>query len=203
MNEQKIVSNKGTARIPYSEATNIIRELKSRIRFCPVNDKYIRFKIIVAGSYRRKKSTLKDIDLLIVFPKRYDKIKQNILKSIVLLDRKSSQIQSMTVNPKMHGSFHSSFNIKLFEHPEIKLNADLFLIPEESLPFALFHYTGDKTFNIRTRAYVKKLGMLLNQYGLFDAKSGKKIKTGIKTERDIFKYLGITYKSPSQRSENV
>jgi DNA polymerase (family 10) len=76
----------------------------------------------------------------------------------------------------MHGTMHSQFIAKLYNHPELKFMIDVFLVPEESYPFALFHYTGSKTFNIRTRSYVKRNGMLLNQYGLYDSQTGKKNK---------------------------
>lgn len=191
-----------TKRIPYNEATNIIKDFKLRARFCPSN-KCIRLKIIVAGSYRRKKDTLKDIDLIIIYPKKYAQYKDDILKSIKLNDSKltNKQIRSIIPNPKMQGEMHSQFKVILYNPPKVDILLDLFLIPEESLPFALFHYTGSKQFNIRTRAYVKKMGMLLNQYGLYNSKTGKKINTDIKTERDLFNYLNITYKSPKQRSE--
>ena len=198
---------KEIGRISYDEATTVIKDFKSRVRFCFNNkqrtrgSKCIRLKIIAAGSYRRKKETLKDIDLIIIYPKKYASHKDYILESMILNDSKSAQIKSMLPNPKMQGTMHSQYKVVLYNHPKIDFRLDLFLIPEESLPFALFHYTGSKQFNIRTRAYVKKIGLLLNQYGLYDIGSGKKINTKIKTERDLFRYLDITYKSPKQRSE--
>lgn len=190
-----------TGRIPYDEATLIIRDFKSRVRF-KVNDRLtLRLKIIVAGSYRRKKETLKDIDLLVMYPRKYEKYKSDILKSIVLKESKAAAIKTLVPNSKMQGEVHSQYSAVLYNHPDIDFRLDLFLIPEVSYPFALFHYTGDRQFNIRTRAHVKRQGLLLNQYGLFNAHSGKKINTGVKSERDLFKYIGITYKSPKQRNE--
>lgn len=77
---------------------------------------------------------------------------------------------------------------------------DLFHVAPGELPFALFHYTGNKAFNIRTRAHAKRQGMLLNQYGLFKI-TGKKLipVNGLTCERDIFDYLGITYRLPKDR----
>ena len=141
------------------------------------------------------------MDFLIIYPKKYAKYKDKILNGIELVDSKTAQIKSLAINPKMHGEIHAQYRAVLYKHLEVNFTLDLFLVSEESLPFALFHYTGSKIFNIRTRAHVKRMGMLLNQYGLFDATTGKKVKSGIKTERDLFKYINVTYKSPKQRSE--
>lgn len=190
-------------RISYNEASVIVKDFKSRVRFCFGNQqRCIRLQVIPVGSYRRKKSTLKDVDFLILYPKRYAKYKDDILAGIKLNESKNTQIKLLTINPKMNGVVHSQYRAQLYKHPEMHFVLDLFLVAEGSYPFALFHYTGSKTFNIRTRAHVKRMGMLLNQYGLFDAKTSKKINSGIKTERDLFKYIDVTYKSPKQRSES-
>src|SRR5271165_3895736 len=178
-------------RISYSDATVLVNDFKSRARFCVTPKLCIRLKVIPVGSYRRGTDTLKDIDFLVVYPKKYAKYRDKILSGFKLNESKKPQIQTIAANPKVQGSTHSAYVAELSGRPDTNFVIDLFLIADESLPFALFHYTGSKTFNIRTRAYVKRMGLLLNQYGVFDA--GKKLKTGIHSERDIFKYFDITY----------
>ena len=76
----------------------------------------------------------------------------------------------------------------------------------------LFHYIGPRSYNIRTRAYAKKKGWLLNQYGLWKnlleknllEKSKNKLKrvkgtANIKTEKQLTNFLGLTYRLPNNR----
>ena len=64
----------------------------------------------------------------------------------------------------------------------------------------LFHYIGNRIFNIQTRKIANNLGYTLNQYGLFDINSNKKIDFEPNGEVDIFKFLKIPYKKPEERN---
>ena len=68
---------------------------------------------------------------------------------------------------------------------------DLFLAAPAERPTALFHLTGPRAFNIRTRAAAKRRGWRLNQYGLWDARTGARVAE-FATERDVFAALGVT-----------
>ena len=61
----------------------------------------------------------------------------------------------------------------------------------------LLSYTGPFGAEIGYRVIARKKGMLLNQYGLFDRKTGKYIAG--KTEAEIYKALGKNYKEPELR----
>ena len=80
---------------------------------------------------------------------------------------------------------------------------DLFLVQARELPFALFHYTGSRLYNVRTRAHAKRRGWRLNQYGLFDAATGRRVRGSahIRTEREVAALVGVSYRSPSDRSK--
>ena len=57
--------------------------------------------------------------------------------------------------------------------------------------------TGPARYNIRKRFLVKRKGLKLNQYGLFNAKSGEYLAG--KTEKDIYNYLGWSNTAPAER----
>ncbi len=81
---------------------------------------------------------------------------------------------------------------------------DLFLATQEEKPYALFHYTGGKDYNIRVRAHAKRNGYVLNQYGVFCASTSTNKKRapgskGIRTERELIEFLGVTYRTPRNR----
>lgn len=131
-----------------------------------------------AGSLRRKKASVRDIDIIVSSEKpekvidAFTKLKgiKKILakgpaKAIIIL---KSGIQS-----------------------------DLRVFKPESWGAGLFYNTGSKNYNIEMRKIAIKKGLKLNEYGLFDKKSGKKIAG--KTEKDICKKLGVKYLEPEQR----
>lgn len=79
--------------------------------------------------------------------------------------------------------------------------ADLFLATAAERPFALFHYTGPASYNIRTRARAKRWGWRLNQYGLFHARSGRLVSAaaGIRSEAALARLLGLHVRAPAAR----
>ena len=180
------------------KAEALAKELRKKLVFY-VRGAPVRLKIISVGSIRRKLSSIKDIDLLIVVPPKYSSSLDTILKTAKLRSSKTIEAaESYATGKKRH-----SFVVR--EKPHRYYKVDLFLAQEKEKPYALFHYTGDKTFNIRTRAHAKRRGWLLNQYGLFISNGKKKRRVRgtktIRSEGELFKFLGVTYRRPPERSE--
>lgn len=150
---------------------------------------YLPKTLVCVGSYRRGKSILKDVDYISFEPlnKMIEKIRNNSDKYSIL------DIYS-------HGEKRVSIILRLNFILNCIIKIDLFKVERENEPFALLHHTGSKNFNIRVRAHAKKKGYILNQYNLTRLSDGKIIK-GLKSERDILEYIGITYKKPEERSE--
>lgn len=176
-------------RIPRQIITDFIKMLPENM-FVPV------------GSWRRAAEYSHDIDLLSLEP--LDKARDIIAdigkatSRITILGEYSAGTAktSLVIETKPPSDPNPEF-ANLYDPGCYVLHVDLFKTTEEDLPTALFHYTGSKQFNIRTRAHAKRRGYMLNQYGLFRA--GKKIK--VSDEKEIFDILGITYKPPDKRDE--
>jgi DNA polymerase/3'-5' exonuclease PolX len=153
--------------------------------------------LIPAGSYRRKQPYLNDIDLISFRPLEYllEKIKDKEAKLKLFKIKIIKNIVSGPAHTSLIVSFHSDFYNK-----KIKFQLDLFYAPSGECISSLLHWTGNKNFNIRMRAQAKRLGYKLSQHGLFFTNSGKKV-TGIKSEKDIFRLLKVTYKRPEERQE--
>jgi DNA polymerase (family 10) len=83
------------------------------------------------------------------------------------------------------------------------IQADLRIVPEKSFGAALQYFTGSKDYNIKLREIAIKKGYKLNEYGLFERKTGKMVAG--ETEKEIFKILGVKYIEPEKRisSEDV
>ena len=142
------------------------------------------FTFTICGSYRRKKETSGDIDILV--------LKENkSLKEIVdLLTKHKFIVDSLTTcgetkymgickTPKSH-----------------YMRIDIRLISKESFPYALLYFTGSKKTNTFMRNQAIKQGYKLSEYGLFD-KDGNMIK--LDNEKTIFEFLQLPYLPPEKR----
>jgi len=137
-------------------------------------------KIEIAGSYRRKKSTVKDLDLLIV-----SKNPDAVMKAVTSLKGISKVLaRGMTKSV-----------IRL----ENGLHIDLRVVKAHELGAALLYFTGTKDFNIHLRRIALKKGWTLNEYSLSELGTKKIIAS--KTEKAIFSKMGMKYVEPENREE--
>jgi len=129
-------------------------------------------KIIVAGSFRRRKETIGDADILII-SKRPKKIMDCFVRMKEVIDVHA------------HGGTKSS--VKLNNGMDV----DLRIVEERSFGAALNYFTGSKGHNVALRQIAIKKGYKLNEYGLFSAKGGGKKFIAGRTEEELYKTLGI------------
>lgn len=162
-------------RIPFKEAEKVGKKIVSQLK----KVKGVR-KISVAGSLRRKKATIRDVDIL-VSSKKPEKV---IDKFVKLRDVK-----------KVFGKGSTKASIVL----KSGIQVDLRVLPPESWGAGLYYFTGSKDYNIRIRKIAIKKGYKLSEYGLFDKKSGKLVAG--KTEKEITKKLGVKLLRPEDRME--
>lgn len=137
-------------------------------------------KIEIAGSLRRKKSTIGDIDIL-VQSKNPEPImnkftKNHLIKSVLAKGKTKSMIVTKT-----------------------GIQADLRVIPKQSWGAALHYFTGPKSHNIELRKIAIKKGYKMSEYGIFDRKTGKMLAG--KTEKEVYQFLGLKYIKPENREK--
>ena len=150
-------------------------------------EKYLskfKFKFNICGSYRRKKPTSGDIDVLI-------QKEDNSLNDIVqFLTKKKFLVDHLT----------ECGDTKYMGICKIKdshfMRIDIRLVSKESYPFALLYFTGSKKTNTMMRNQAIKLGFKLNEYSLND-KYNKPIF--LYSEKAIFDYLNLDYIEPENR----
>jgi DNA polymerase (family 10) len=160
-----------------SVAAHIAEVFKSQILY-----KGRRCKTIVAGGIRRRKDVVKDIDMLVIC-----KAVPDIITGEVDI-----------VQWIMDGERHSQI---IGVYKNVRATIDIFYVRKEEAPYALYHYTGSRIYNIRIRSHAKALGFKLNQYGIFRGDRKAYGTKNIKTEKDIADYLGVSYKHPWERNE--
>jgi len=135
-------------------------------------------QISVAGSVRRKKETIGDIDILAVS----DNTKKTADFFVSLPEVEKVWAQGAT---KCSVRFKEGFDV------------DLRMVPQKSFGSALQYFTGSKEHNIATRKIAIEKGLKLNEYGVF--KGAKQIAG--KTEEDVYGALGLSYIEPEMRED--
>ena len=79
------------------------------------------------------------------------------------------------------------------------LQVDLRVVPREAWGAAMIYFTGSKAHNIRIRELAVRAGLKLNEYGLFDAGSGELLAA--ETEAQVYERLGMAYIEPTLRED--
>ncbi len=137
-------------------------------------------KIEIAGSIRRFKETIGDIDILAVSS-----------NPIELMNRFISLENVAEVY--MKGETKSALRL-------IKgIDVDLRIVPLKSWGSALNYFTGSKEHNIALREIAKSKGLKLNEYGLFKIKNNQEIQIAGETEKELYFALKMNYIEPEMR----
>ncbi|MFD5568639.1 DNA polymerase/3'-5' exonuclease PolX [Streptomyces cadmiisoli] len=79
------------------------------------------------------------------------------------------------------------------------LSVDLRVVRPDSWGAALQYFTGSKAHNIRTRERAVHQGLKLSEYGLFDAESGERVVS--RTEEEVYARLGLPWIAPALRED--
>jgi len=177
--EEKILKGIGFAE--QSGQRFILGYMMPRIR--SVSDRLMKVpgieKVTVAGSARRKKETIGDVDILA--------IAKDAKSTKAAMDAFVSM--SDVINIIAQGDTKSSVKIKT------GLNIDLRVVKRDSYGAALNYFTGSKDHNVVLRQVAMKHGWKLNEYGLF---KGTKQIAG-KSEEELYKKFGMDYIEPELR----
>ncbi len=135
-------------------------------------------RVVVAGSYRRRRDTVGDLDILV------------------------TSKHGAAVGDKLVG--YDSVAEVLAQGPtrttvvlRSGIQVDLRAVPDASYGAALMYFTGSKAHNIALRNIANDHKWKLNEYGLF---SGKRRIAGA-TEEEIYKKLGLAYIPPEMRED--
>jgi DNA polymerase (family X) len=153
---------------------NVIEEAEA------INEKIRNFKYVIrsspAGSIRRKKEIVKDIDIVASSknPGRVMDFFTGIKEAEEIIAR---------------GDTKSSIKLKS------GINVDIRIVDDYQYPYALLHFTGSKEHNTAMRTAAKKDNIKMNEYGLF--KNEKLIKCS--DEKDIFKFFSMDWIPPELR----
>lgn len=140
-------------------------------------DSHLFSRVDIAGSLRRGKTTFKDIDILLV-PGAGTGIEDIQKRLISFADRDAD-------GPAVIGSGETKVSIR-----RTGLQVDFRIVPEESYPAALQHFTGSREHNTLLRSRAKSMGMKMSEWGVFSA-DGNALP--LKDEEDVYAKVGLAW----------
>ena len=165
------VAAEADQRILWAEADQIAQQIRAYLARCATIQ-----KIEIAGSYRRGKETVGDLDVLIV------------------AGDVSEAMGHFAEYPDV-AEVLARGDTKMTVRLANKLQVDLRAVPAESFGAALQYFTGSQAHNIALRSQAKDRGLKINEYGVFE---GDRQIAGA-DERDIYATLGLPCFPPELR----
>jgi DNA polymerase (family X) len=142
----------------------------------------------VAGSLRRKRETIGDIDMVVSVA---DDAGEAIRREIMDVFTGQPNVQAITGK----GDTKSSVVLKS------GINMDLRVVNDSQFPYTLHHFTGSKEHHIPLRRRALSMNMTINDYGLFRGKEPHLELVPCKNEADIYAALGMAYVEPELRED--
>jgi DNA polymerase (family 10) len=180
--EQEILRGIGHLR-EYARRTNLgvawemARVIMEQLRACAPVD-----RMEPAGSLRRMKESIGDIDILITSDRP-----EEVMDCFVGLEQ--------VVEVLAHGPTKSSVLT------EAGVQADLRVVAPESWGAALQYFTGSKQHNVKLREVAVRAGFKLNEYGVFRVKGKAEKRVGGEREEEMYAALGLPMMPPELRED--
>ena len=145
-------------------------------------------RLQVAGSLRRRRETVKDIDMVLsVADDASDEARKNIMDFFT----KQPSVQAITGKGDTKSSVVLSSGIAL----------DLRLVNDSQFPYTLHHFSGSREHHIPLRRRALSMDITINDYGLFRGKDPQGELIPCKDEADIYAALGMQYVEPELRED--
>lgn len=172
--EGMAANEKFADRFLYGSIGNLVEGILETLRLHPEIS-----QVAVAGSYRRAKETVGDLDFLVA-----TKEGALVCEDFTTLPQVDAVIAC--------GDTKASVRLKNGIH------CDLRAVKNEEFPFALQYFTGSKEHNVALRSLALKKGWSLNEYGL-NPVDEKTERPDVFEEKDIYRALGLQFIDPELR----
>jgi DNA polymerase (family X) len=145
-------------------------------------------RLQVAGSLRRRRETVKDIDMVVSVA---DSASDDARRTIMDIFTSQPTVQAITGKGETKSSVVLSSG----------MNMDLRVVNDSQFPYTLHHFTGSKEHHIPLRRRALSMNMTINDYGLFRGKEPNLELVPCKNEADIYAALGMIYIEPELRED--
>ncbi|MCC9609457.1 DNA polymerase/3'-5' exonuclease PolX [Blastopirellula sp. JC732] len=162
----------------WSKADLVVQDLLAHLKTCKSIE-----RIEPAGSYRRGKETIGDIDLLSV-------------------STDSQEVMDRFAEFPLVEETIARGDTKMSVRLETGLQVDLRVVPAESFGAALQYFTGSKEHNVRVRSIAKQKGLKVNEWGVFRVEeNGDETYVVGAEEADVYAALDLPWFPPEMRED--
>jgi DNA polymerase (family 10) len=162
-------------RVLISQAADVAREIVAGLAEVPGCE-----RIDVAGSLRRMRETIGDVDILAA-----SSDPEPLMEALVGLP----PVAEVIVRGPTKTSIRTAAGLQV----------DLRVVPPEAWGAALQYFTGSQAHNIRVRERAVRAGLRLSEYGLFRVEDNALIASG--TEEEVYRRLGLPWIPPTLRED--
>ncbi len=145
-------------------------------------------RLEVAGSLRRRRETVKDIDMVASVS---DDAPEEEQAAIMNFFTGQPSVQAITGKGPTKSSVVLSSGIAM----------DLRVVNDSQFPYTLHHFSGSREHHIALRRRALSMNMTINDYGLFRGKDPHGELVPCKDEADIYAALGMAYIVPELRED--
>ncbi|HTI13964.1 MAG TPA: DNA polymerase/3'-5' exonuclease PolX [Dictyobacter sp.] len=166
---------------------NVAEEEAERIRTALAERPEI-VRLQVAGSLRRRRETVKDIDMVASVA---DDAGVEARRAIMDFFTSQPSVKAITGKGDTKSSVVLSSGIAM----------DLRVVADNQFPYTLHHFSGSREHHIPLRRRALSMGMTINDYGLFKVENGEEHLIPCHTEADMYKALGLQYIEPELRED--
>jgi DNA polymerase (family 10) len=163
------------ARLTWADADKFAQAIRAWMKACSAIE-----RLEVAGSYRRGRETIGDLDFLAVSR-----------QPEVVMDHFAAFPDSVAVL----GRGPTKISLRLANG----LQVDLRVVPAESFGAALQYFTGSKDHNIIVRGLAKDRGLKINEYGVYRVDGKQETLVAGNTEEDVYATLDLPWFPPELR----
>jgi DNA polymerase (family 10) len=163
--------NKNAGQYLLNDAVPVARRLIDHLKACKTVQ-----RVSIAGSLRRWKEIVRDIDLLASSDDA-----ASVMDHFVKAEGVSEVI----------GKGDTKTSVRM----STGMQVDLRVVTDAQFPYALAYFTGSKEHTVVLRGAAQKKGLKINEYGIFE---GSKL-IECKDEHDFYKVLGLPYFPPEMR----
>jgi DNA polymerase (family 10) len=166
-----------TSRMILVEAERFVEPLAGYLRAIPEVE-----RLEVAGSYRRRRETIGDVDLLAI---------------------------ATVPGPVMEGFLHYPQISKVLMSGDTRaavtlgsgLQVDLRVVPPECYGAALVYFTGSKEHNVKLRRRAVEQGLRISEYGVFRVEEAREHFVAGREEADVYAAVGLPWIPPELRED--
>lgn len=159
----------------WAEADSTVEQLRQHFRACRSIE-----QLEFAGSYRRGKETVGDLDI------------------VVVADDPTEAMDALAAFVG-HGQILARGPTKMSIRTGKGFQIDLRVVPSESFGAALQYFTGSKEHNVILRGMAKDRGLKLNEWGVFRVKGDEETRIAGTTEAEVYRTLKLPHFPPELR----